>query len=71
MGIHVVNWATRFGALEPIPLNVRAWPDRWFIPSEMRIYVSSGLLNLDEVIVPLKGPVSVFVNVKEARDHGG
>jgi len=27
VGIHAFNQATRFEALEPIPLSMRAWPD--------------------------------------------
>ena len=41
MGIHAVNRATRFETLEPIRLSGRAWPDRCFVPSGMRVYVTA------------------------------
>ena len=41
MGIHAVNRAMRFKALEPIRLGVRAWPDGCFVSSGMRAYVTA------------------------------
>jgi hypothetical protein len=41
MGIHAVNRATRFVALEPIRLGVRAWPDRCM---ELHVLVSTAFM---------------------------
>jgi len=43
MGIHAANRATRFEALEPIRLGVRAWPDRCFVPRGIGIVTESAV----------------------------